>query len=101
MAITFRRRVTSCLESVVGVTSQFHSSWDSEGAGTSDSVNQKRAKAKMFSGILLLILTPVFLFVMPVSRAAVLRDLVLVIWWAFIVWLLVSGMKESRPTDSK
>jgi hypothetical protein len=56
---------------------------------------------KTFWGILLLILTPVFLFVRPVSNAAILRDLVLVIWWAFIFWLLVTGKKESKPTDSK
>jgi ABC-type uncharacterized transport system permease subunit len=55
----------------------------------------------MFWGILLLILTPVFLFVRPVTKAAALRDLLLVIWWAFILWLLVTGRKESRPTDSK
>jgi hypothetical protein len=30
-----------------------------------------------------------------------LRDVLLVIWWAFILWLLVTSMKESRPTDSK
>jgi len=55
----------------------------------------------MFWGILLLILTPVFLFVRTVTKAAVLRDLLLAIWWAFIFWLLVTGAKESRPTDSK
>ena len=56
---------------------------------------------KIFWGILLLILTPVLLFVRPVTKAAVLRDLLLVIWWAFIAWLLVTGMKESKPTNSK
>jgi len=69
--------------------------------GTSGSVIQQRAKVKIFWGILLLILTPVFLFVRPVTKAAVLRDLLLMIWWAFILWLLVTGKKESRPTDSK
>lgn len=82
------------------VMESLHSSSD-QGGGTNGSVNQQRAKVKMFWGILLLILTPVFLFVKPVSKAAVLRDLLLVIWWAFILWLLVTGMKESRPTDSK
>jgi hypothetical protein len=35
------------------------------------------------------------------SESAVVRDLLLVIWWAFILWLLITGKKESRPTDSK
>lgn len=65
------------------------------------SENQQRPRVKIFWGILLLLLTPVFLFVKPVTKAAVLRDLLLVIWWAFILWLLVTGMKEPRPTDSK
>ena len=69
--------------------------------GMNGSVNQQRAKVKMFWGVLLLILTPVFLFVRPVTKAAVLGDLLLVIWWAFVLWLLVTGMKESRPTDLK
>jgi uncharacterized membrane protein len=68
---------------------------------TSGTVNEQRPRVKMFWGILLLILTPVFLFVRPISKAAALRDLLLVIWWAFILWLLITGMKESRPTDSK
>jgi len=71
------------------------------GKGTNGSVNHQRASVKMFWGIPLLILTPVFLFVRPVTKAAVLRDLLLAIWWAFIFWLLVTGAKESRPTDSK
>jgi uncharacterized membrane protein len=68
---------------------------------TSGTVNQQRPRVKMFWGIVLLILTPVFLFVRPISKAAALRDLLLVIWWAFILWLLITGMKGSRPTDSK
>jgi uncharacterized membrane protein len=64
-------------------------------------VNNQRASVKIFWGILLLILTPVFLFVRPISKAAVLRDLLLVIWWAIILWLLVTGIKESKPRDSK
>jgi hypothetical protein len=52
-------------------------------------------------GILLLILTPVGLFVKPASGGAVIRDLVLVAWWAFVIWLLVTGFKEPKPTDSK
>jgi hypothetical protein len=71
------------------------------GGGTNGSVNQRRTSVKMVWGILLLILTPVFLFVRPVTKAAVFRDLLLVFWWAFILWLLITGMKESRPTDSK
>jgi hypothetical protein len=56
---------------------------------------------KIFWGILLLFLTPVFLFVKPVTKAAAVRDLLLVIWWAFIAWLLITGRNESRSTDSK
>ena len=66
-----------------------------------DGVNQQRAGVKLFWGILLLFLTPVLLFVKPVTKAAVLRDLLLVIWWAFIFWLLVTGRKESKRMDSK
>jgi len=64
-------------------------------------VNQQSASVKIFWGILLLFLTPVFLFVRPITKTAVVRDLLLVIWWAFILWLLITGKKESRPTDSK
>ena len=64
-------------------------------------MSQQRASVKIFWGILFLFLTPVFLFVKPVTKAAALRDLLLVIWWAFIAWLLFTGRKESRPTDSK
>jgi hypothetical protein len=64
-------------------------------------VNRQRVRWKVVSGILLLILTPVLLFVKPVSRAAIFRDLLLVIWWAFIIWLLVTGFKESKTTDPK
>ena len=56
---------------------------------------------KIFWGALLMMLTPVFLFVRPVTKAAVLRDVLLVIWWAFIAWLLITGKKESTPSDSK
>jgi hypothetical protein len=69
--------------------------------GANGSANQRSTSVKMVWGILLLILTPVFLFVRPVSKAAVLRDLLLVFWWAFILWLLVTGRRESKQTDSK
>ena len=64
-------------------------------------MNRRNTSVKMFWGILLLILTPVFLFVRPVTKADVLRDLLLVFWWAFIFWLLITGIRESRRTDSK
>ncbi len=74
--------------------------WTAEG-GTNGSLNQRRIGVKMFWGILLLFLTPVLLFVKPVTKAAVLRDLMLVFWWVFVVWLLVTGMRDSRRSDSK
>jgi hypothetical protein len=64
-------------------------------------MNQQRSNYKMFWGMLLLILTPVFLFVKPTTGWAIVRDLVLVIWWAFVIWLLVTGLKESKPTNPK
>jgi len=64
-------------------------------------MSQRSYRPKVVWGIILLILTPVLLFVKPVSTAAILRDLALVIWWAFIIWLLVTGFRESKPTDSK
>jgi len=70
-------------------------------AETSNSTDERRASVKTFWGLLLLILTPVLLFVKPITKAAVLRDLLLAFWWAFIFWLLITGMRESRPTDSK
>jgi len=72
--------------------------------GKSGSVNQAGSagsNVKLFWGLLLLILTPVFLFVKPTSKTAILRDLLLVIWWAFVFWLLITGKKESKPTNSK
>lgn len=56
--------------------------------GTNGRVNQRKRDVKIFWGLLLLFLTPVFLFVSPVTKTAVLRDLLLVFWWAFIFWLL-------------
>ena len=67
----------------------------------SDSVNEKKARPKVLLGMLLLILTPVFLFVKPTTGWAIIRDLMLLIWWAFVLWLLVTGLKEPKPTDSK
>jgi len=68
--------------------------------GKSD-MSQQKVRPKVIWGIILLIATPVLLFVKPVSTAAILRDLALIIWWAFIIWLLVTGFKEPEPTDSK
>lgn len=65
------------------------------------SVNSQMGNWKIFLGTLLLILTPAFLFVKPVTEGAILRDLALVIWWAFVLWLLVPGFNASRPTNSK
>jgi hypothetical protein len=55
----------------------------------------------MFWGMLLLILTPLFLFVKPTTGWAIIRDLLLLIWWAFVLWLIRSGLKASNPTNSK
>jgi hypothetical protein len=70
-------------------------------SGKSGGVNSQRYNWKIVLGGLLLILTPVFLFVKPTTERAILRDLVLVIWWAFVLWLLVSGLKATIPTKSK
>jgi hypothetical protein len=51
----------------------------------------------MFWGVLLLFLTPAFLFVRPATKPAVLRDVLIVFWWAFILWLLITGRRESKP----
>ena len=64
----------------------------------SDGANAKRVRPKVVVGILLLILTPVSLFVKPATGNAVVRDLALLIWWAFVIWLLVTGFKEPKPT---
>jgi hypothetical protein len=64
-------------------------------------MGQQRVRLKVVWGIILLIATPVLLFVKPVSKTTILRDLALVIWWAFILWLLVTGFKEPKPPDPK
>jgi hypothetical protein len=66
-----------------------------------ESANVKRVRPKVVVGILLLILTPVFLFVKPTIGWAIIRDLMALIWGAFILWLLVSWFKEPKPTDSR
>ena len=63
--------------------------------------NNKRARPKVVVGVILLILTPVGLFVKPATGNAIVRDLLVVIWWAFVIWLLVTGFKEPKPTDPK
>lgn len=69
--------------------------------GKSGSVNSQKYNWKIVLGTLLLVFTPVFLFVKPVTERAILRDLVLVIWWSFVLWLIVSGLKATIPKDSK
>ncbi len=64
-------------------------------------MNEKKARPKVLIGIVLLFLTPVLLFVKPTTGWAIVRDLLLLIWWAFIFWLLITGLKEPKPTDSK
>lgn len=68
---------------------------------TNPGMDRRGTSGKMVWGILLLIVTPVSLFVRPVTGVDVLRDLLLVFWWAFIFWLLSTGLRESRRTDSK
>ena len=63
--------------------------------------NEKRVRPKVVVGIILLILTPVGLFVKPATENDIVLDLVLVIWWTFVIWLLVTGFKEPKPTDPK
>jgi hypothetical protein len=69
--------------------------------GKSGSVNSQRLNWKLVLGTLLLIFTPVLLFVKPTTEGAIVRDLVLVIWWAFVLWLLVSGIKASKQTNQR
>jgi hypothetical protein len=64
-------------------------------------VNSQRYNWKIVLGTLLLILTPLRLFVKPITEGAILRDFVVVIWWAFVLWLIVSGLKATIPTNSK
>jgi hypothetical protein len=41
------------------------------------------------------------LFVKPVSRAAILHDLALTIWWALIIWLLITGFQRIETDGLK
>jgi len=64
-------------------------------------VNSQTYNWKIVLGAFLLIFTPLRLFVMPVTERAILRDLALVMWWAFVLWLLVSGRRATIPKKSK
>jgi hypothetical protein len=64
--------------------------------------NQQTPRVKIFWGILLLFLTPVLLFVKPVTKAAVLRDLLLAYDLVGLHTLALGCRYErSGPTDSK
>jgi hypothetical protein len=56
---------------------------------------------KKVLGIILLIVTPLRLFVKPATPRDIGYDLVLVIWWAFVIWLLRAGFMESKQENSK
>ena len=62
------------------------------------SAKEERVRPKVVVGVILLILTPLSLFVKPATGTAIVRDLLLVIWWAFVIWLLVTGFREPKPT---
>jgi uncharacterized membrane protein YhaH (DUF805 family) len=64
-------------------------------------MSQQSGNYKLFWGMLLMLLTPVFIFVKPTGGSAILRDVVLLIWWALIIWLLITGRKKSNQTGSK
>jgi hypothetical protein len=63
-------------------------------------ISQQSIRSKVILGVILLFLTPALLFV-KINTAAILRDLALVIWWAFIIWLLVTGFRERKPPVTK
>jgi hypothetical protein len=75
--------------------------WSMSREGGKSGVSQQGFRPKVVAGVILLIVTPVLLFVKPISTAAILRDLALAIWWAFIIWLLVTGFREPKPPVSK
>ena len=64
-------------------------------------VDSQRYNRKLFVGVALLMLTPVLLFVKPVTTGAILRDVALLLWWSFVFWLIVSGLKTTIPKNSK
>jgi len=64
-------------------------------------VNQQRANVKDVPGDSASVPDPGVFVCKTCNQAAVLRDLLLVIWWAFILWLLVTGKKESSRSDSQ
>ena len=64
-------------------------------------MNERRFNSKLVIGTLLLIFTPVSLFVKPGTEEAILVDLALVLWWVFVFWLIRSGVKESKSANSK
>jgi hypothetical protein len=52
---------------------------------------RQRTTWKIVLGVVFLIATPLRIFTVPNSAERVGYDLVLVVWWVFVAWLLVSG----------
>ena len=52
---------------------------------------RQRTTWRIVLGVVLLIATPLRLFTVPNTAEHIGYDLVLVVWWVFVIWLLISG----------
>ena len=67
--------------------------------GGSGSMNPHGETWKVVLGVILVIVTPLRLFVKPSGPESLLRDLALLLWWVFLLWLIVSGRKRRQLKD--
>ncbi|MFZ0739298.1 MAG: hypothetical protein WAM96_19535 [Candidatus Acidiferrales bacterium] len=61
---------------------------------------RKYTKWKVVVGLILLIASPIRIFTVPNTAESIGYDLVGIIWWVFVIWLLWSGGFGSQPKSA-
>lgn len=56
----------------------------------------KNADWKFILGLVLLIVSPIWIFKMPNTAEHIKIDVVAAVWWIFILWLLWAGKRDTR-----
>ena len=56
----------------------------------------KNADWKFILGLFLLIVSPIWIFKMPIKTKHIEIDLAAALWWIFILWLLWVGKRDTR-----
>ena len=56
----------------------------------------KNADWKFILGLVLLIVTPIWIFKMPNTAEHIEIDVIAALWWIFILWLLWVGKRDTR-----